>query len=111
MQCDLRGSAAGIAQGLVEPTDIVADLVVGYSGAGKESEARQFAQLRHSVPALPYSVGGIVIFLNFAELRPLLENCQLRKWFIGYSILAPMALNGILASVFQLTDKREHVRC
>lgn len=25
----------GIAQGLVEPTDIVADLVVGYSGAGK----------------------------------------------------------------------------
>ena len=31
--------ARGIAEGLVESQDIVADLVVGYSGAGKESQS------------------------------------------------------------------------
>ena len=59
----------GIAQGLVEPADIVADLVVGYSGAGKN------LQLRHSVPHYRIlSAVLIVIFLRFCRTSPMLQE-------------------------------------
>ena len=62
----------GIAQGLVEPTDIVADLVVGYSGAGKNLKRVNLLAAEAFGSALPYSVGGThrhipEILQNFAH--------------------------------------------
>ena len=48
----------GIAQGLVESKDIVADLVVGYSGAGKNLKRTNLLAAEAFGSALPYSVGG-----------------------------------------------------
>ena len=46
----------GIAQGLVESKDIVADLVVGYSGAGKNLKRTNLLAAEAFGSALPYSV-------------------------------------------------------
>ena len=48
----------GIAEGLVESQDIVADLVVGYSGAGKNLKRTNLLAAEALQSALPYSVGG-----------------------------------------------------
>ena len=45
----------GIAQGLVESKDIVADLVVGYSGAGKNLKRTNLLAAEAFGSALPYS--------------------------------------------------------
>ena len=45
----------GVAQGLVEPVDIVADLVVGYSGAGKNLKRTNLLAAEAFGSALPYS--------------------------------------------------------
>lgn len=100
----------GIAQGLVEPTDIVADLVVGYSGAGKNLKRVNLLGTEAFGSALPYSVGGThrhipEILQNFAHAAG--KNAAAANEFtLGFTpILAPMA-RGILASVSaKLTDK------
>ena len=49
----------GIAEGLVESQDIVADLVVGYSGAGKNLKRTNLLAAEALQSALPYSVGAV----------------------------------------------------
>ena len=78
----------GITQGLVESKDIVADLVVGYSGAGKNLKRTNLLAAEAFGSALPYSVGG-----THRHIPEILQN------------FAPMA-RGILATVSaKLTDK------
>jgi N-acetyl-gamma-glutamyl-phosphate reductase len=99
----------GIAQGLVEPADIVADLVVGYSGAGKNLKRVNLLAAEAFSSALPYSVGGThrhipEILQNFAHAAG--KNASSANEFtLGFTpILVPMA-RGILASVSaKLTD-------
>ena len=99
----------GIAQGLVEPTDVVADLVVGYSGAGKNLKRVNLLAAEAFGSALPYSVGGThrhipEILQNFAHAAG--KNASAANEFtLGFTpILVPMA-RGILASVSaKLTD-------
>ena len=80
----------GVAQGLIEPKDIVADLVVGYSGAGKNLKRTNLLAAEAFGSALPYSVGG-----THRHIPEILQNFA----------LVPMA-RGILASVSaRLTDK------
>ena len=100
----------GIAQGLVEPKDIVADLVVGYSGAGKNLKRTNLLAAEAFGSALPYSVGGThrhipEILQNFAHAagKSAAEADDYTRAFTP--ILAPMA-RGILATVSaKLTDK------
>ncbi|NMM98311.1 N-acetyl-gamma-glutamyl-phosphate reductase [Bifidobacterium olomucense] len=93
----------GIAEGLIEPTDIVADLVVGYSGAGKNLKRTNLLASEALQSALPYSVGGThrhipEILQNFAHAAG--KNAAAASEFtLGFTpILAPMS-RGILATV------------
>ena len=99
----------GIAQGLVEPKDIVADLVVGYSGAGKNLKRTNLLAAEAFGSALPYSVGGThrhipEILQNFAHAAG--KSAAEDDYTLAFTpILAPMA-RGILATVSaKLTDK------
>lgn len=100
----------GIAQGLVEPKDIVADLVVGYSGAGKNLKRTNLLAAEAFGSALPYSVGGThrhipEILQNFAHAAGKSAAEADDYTFAFTPILAPMA-RGILATVSaKLTDK------
>ena len=47
----------GVAAGVVDPTDIVATLAVGYSGAGKKLATNLLASEGLGA-AVPYAVGG-----------------------------------------------------
>ncbi|WP_206674076.1 N-acetyl-gamma-glutamyl-phosphate reductase [Pseudactinotalea suaedae] len=51
------GMQPGVAAGLVDPTDLVAVLAVGYSGAGKAAKTHLLAS-EASGSAVPYAVGG-----------------------------------------------------
>lgn len=100
----------GIAQGLVEPKDIVADLVVGYSGAGKNLKRTNLLAAEAFGSALPYSVGGThrhipEILQNFAHAAGK-STAEADDYTLAFTpILAPMA-RGILATVSaKLTDK------
>lgn len=100
----------GIAQGLVEPKDIVADLVVGYSGAGKNLKRTNLLAAEAFGSALPYSVGGThrhipEILQNFAHAAGK-NAAEADDYTLAFTpILAPMA-RGILATVSaKLTDK------
>lgn len=100
----------GIAQGLVEPKDIVADLVVGYSGAGKNLKRTNLLAAEAFGSALPYSVGGThrhipEILQNFAHAAGK-GAAEADDYTLAFTpILAPMA-RGILATVSaKLTDK------
>lgn len=100
----------GIAQGLVEPKDIVADLVVGYSGAGKNLKRTNLLAAEAFGSALPYSVGGThrhipEILQNFAHVAGK-SAAEADDYTLAFTpILAPMA-RGILATVSaKLTDK------
>lgn len=100
----------GIAQGLVEPKDIVADLVVGYSGAGKNLKRTNLLAAEAFGSALPYSVGGThrhipEILQNFAHAAGK-SAAEADDYTLDFTpILAPMA-RGILATVsVKLTDK------
>ena len=100
----------GIAQGLVEPKDIVADLVVGYSGAGKNLKRTNLLAAEAFGSALPYSVGGThrhipEILQNFAHAAGKSAAEVYDSTLAFTPILAPMA-RGILATVSaKLTDK------
>lgn len=100
----------GIAQGLVESKDIVADLVVGYSGAGKNLKRTNLLAAEAFGSALPYSVGGThrhipEILQNFAHAAGK-SAAEADDYALAFTpILAPMA-RGILATVSaKLTDK------
>ncbi len=100
----------GVAEGLVEPTDIVADLVVGYSGAGKNLKRANLLASEACGSAVPYSVGGThrhipEIVQNFAHAAGL-TAADANRFTVGFTpILVPMA-RGILASVSaRLTDR------
>ena len=100
----------GIAQGLVESKDIVADLVVGYSGAGKNLKRTNLLAAEAFGSALPYSVGGThrhipEILQNFAHAAGK-SAAKADDYTLAFTpILAPMA-RGILATVSaKLTDK------
>lgn len=100
----------GIAQGLVEPKDIVADLVVGYSGAGKNLKRTNLLAAEAFGSALPYSVGGThrhipEILQNFAHASGK-SAAEADDYTLAFTpILAPMA-RGILVTVSaKLTDK------
>ena len=61
-----------IAEGLVERRDLVADLVVGYSGAGKNLKRTNLLAAEAFGSAVPYGVGGThrhipEILQNFAH--------------------------------------------
>ena len=100
----------GITQGLVESKDIVADLVVGYSGAGKNLKRTNLLAAEAFGSALPYSVGGThrhipEILQNFAHAAGK-SAAEADYYTLAFTpILAPMA-RGILATVSaKLTDK------
>lgn len=100
----------GIAQGLVESKDIVADLVVGYSGAGKNLKRTNLLAAEAFGSAQPYSVGGThrhipEILQNFAHAAGK-NAAEADDYTLAFTpILAPMA-RGILATVSaKLTDK------
>ena len=92
-----------LAQGLVEPKSIVADLVVGYSGAGKNLKRANLLAAEALQSALPYGVGGThrhipEILQNFAHAAG--KNAAAASEFtVSFTpVLAPMS-RGILATV------------
>ncbi|PJM75133.1 N-acetyl-gamma-glutamyl-phosphate reductase [Bifidobacterium simiarum] len=100
----------GIAEGLVEPDDLVADLVVGYSGAGKNLKRTNLLAAEAMGSALPYGVGGThrhipEILQNFAHAAGL-DAAEASRFTLGFTpVLAPMS-RGILATVSsRMTDK------
>lgn len=91
-----------LAAGLIQPEDIVADLVVGYSGAGKTAGRMDLLAAQAINSAHPYDVGGShrhipEIIQNFFHASPgLWEKSRIR---LGLTpVLAPMS-RGILATV------------
>ena len=100
----------GVAEGLVERTDIVADLVVGYSGAGKALKRTNLLAAEALQSALPYGVGGThrhipEILQNFAHAAGL-DAAEANEFTLSFTpVLAPMS-RGILACVSaRMTDK------
>lgn len=92
-----------IAQGLVEPHGIVADLLVGYSGAGKNLKRPQLLAAEAFGSAQAYGVGGVhrhipEILQNFAHAEGM-DARHAADFTLGFTpVLAPMA-RGILACV------------
>lgn len=92
-----------IAEGLVDSKDIVADLVVGYSGAGKNLKRTNLLASEALQSALPYAVGGThrhipEILQNFAHASGA-SAAAASEFTLGFTpILAPMS-RGILATV------------
>ena len=100
----------GVAEGLVEHTDIVADLVVGYSGAGKALKRTNLLASEALQSALPYGVGGKhrhipEILQNLAHSAGL-KAADANAFTMSFTpVLAPMS-RGILACVSaKMTDK------
>lgn len=100
----------GVAEGLVEPKTLVADLAVGYSGAGKNLKRTNLLAAEAFGSAVPYGVGGThrhipEILQNFAHAAGR-DAAAASDFTLGFTpILVPMA-RGILAVVSaQLTDK------
>lgn len=99
-----------IAQGLVDTKSIVADLAVGYSGAGKNLKRTNLLASEAMGSASPYSVGGThrhipEILQNFAHAAGRGAS-QADMFSLAFTpILVPMS-RGILASVSaKLTDE------
>ena len=92
-----------VAEGLVEQKGIVADLVVGYSGAGKALKRTNLLASEALQSALPYGVGGThrhipEILQNFAHAAGLPASAA-NEFTLGFTpVLAPMS-RGILAVV------------
>ncbi|KAB7790931.1 N-acetyl-gamma-glutamyl-phosphate reductase [Bifidobacterium leontopitheci] len=99
-----------VAEGLIDVRDIVADLVVGYSGAGKSLKRTNLLAAEAFGSALPYGVGGThrhipEILQNFAHAAGG-NGADASRFSLGFTpILAPMA-RGILATVSaRMSDK------
>ncbi|WP_033493276.1 N-acetyl-gamma-glutamyl-phosphate reductase [Bifidobacterium biavatii] len=100
----------GVAEGLIEPKSVVADLAVGYSGAGKNLKRTNLLAAEALGSAVPYGVGGThrhipEILQNLAHAAGL-GAADASRFTLGFTpILVPMA-RGILAVVSaQLSDK------
>ena len=99
-----------IAENLVVPHTIVADLAVGYSGAGKSLKRTNLLASEALNSATPYSVGGThrhipEILQNFAHAAGLGAEAANEFTLAFTPMLVPMS-RGILAAVSaKLTDK------
>lgn len=110
----------GIANNLVVPHTIVADLAVGYSGAGKNLKRTNLLASEALNSAVPYAVGGAhrhipEILQNFAHAAGL-DAAAAGEFTLAFTpMLVPMS-RGILASVsakltdaaMDLTDEQIH---
>ncbi|PKU91316.1 N-acetyl-gamma-glutamyl-phosphate reductase [Bifidobacterium pseudolongum subsp. globosum] len=110
----------GIANNLVVPHTIVADLAVGYSGAGKNLKRTNLLASEALNSAVPYAVGGThrhipEILQNFAHAAGL-DAAAADEFTLAFTpMLVPMS-RGILASVsakltdaaMDLTDEQIH---
>lgn len=100
----------GLARGLVKLTDIVATLVVGYSGAGKNLKKPYLLAAEAMGSALAYGVGGThrhipEILQNFAHAQGNAAESSSDFTMSFTPVLAPMQ-RGIFASVTaKLTSK------
>jgi N-acetyl-gamma-glutamyl-phosphate reductase len=89
------GLQPGIAAGLIEPTDLVAVLANGYSGAGKTLKSQYLASEAFG-SAMPYGVGGV--HRHTPEIEQNLRVAGARDVTISFTpTLVPMA-RGILAT-------------
>lgn len=89
------GLQPGIAAGLIEPTDLVAVLANGYSGAGKTLKAHLLASEALG-SAQPYAVGGV--HRHIPEIEQNLRVAGAEDVTISFTpTLVPMA-RGILAT-------------
>ena len=90
------GLQPGVAAGVVEPTDIVAVLANGYSGAGKALKPHLLASEALGA-AQPYAVGGT--HRHIPEIQQNLRTAGAQDVTISFTpTLVPMA-RGILATV------------
>lgn len=103
-----------VANGLIDRTSIVADLVVGYSGAGKSLSKTHLLAAEALGSALPYAVGGMhrhipEILQNFAHAAGL-QASEAERFTLGFTpILVPMS-RGILACVSaRISETAEHL--
>lgn len=90
--------APGVAAGLVDASDVVAVLAVGYSGAGKAAKTHLLASEAHGA-AVPYAVGGT--HRHVPEIAQNLRVAGGADLPVGLSftpVLVPMS-RGILATV------------
>jgi len=86
----------GVAAGVIDPTDIVATLVVGYSGAGKKLATNLLASEGLGA-AVPYAVGGT--HRHVPEIIQNLHSAGADDVRITFTpVLVPMS-RGILATV------------
>ncbi len=86
----------GVAAGVIDPTDIVATLVVGYSGAGKKLATNLLASEGLGA-AVPYAVGGT--HRHIPEIVQNLQSAGADDVRITFTpVLVPMS-RGILATV------------
>lgn len=86
----------GVASGVVETTDVVATLAVGYSGAGKKL-ALPYLASEALGSAVPYAVGGT--HRHIPEIIQNLHSAGAREVKIAFTpVLVPMS-RGILATV------------
>lgn len=100
----------GIAQDLIERHGVVADLAVGYSGAGRKTGRMNLLAAEAFGSAQPYGVGGVhrhipEILQNFAHAAGL-DASHAADFTLGFTpMLVPMA-RGILACVSaELSDR------
>ena len=100
----------GAAEGLIDPKGIVADLAVGYSGAGKNLKRANLLAAEALGSAVPYGVGGAhrhipEIVQNLAHAAGL-TAADAERFTLGFTpILVPMS-RGILAVVSApMTDR------
>ncbi|RSX56342.1 N-acetyl-gamma-glutamyl-phosphate reductase [Bifidobacterium samirii] len=100
----------GAAEGLIDPKGVVADLAVGYSGAGKNLKRTNLLAAEALGSAVPYGVGGThrhipEILQNLAHAAGL-TAADAERFTLGFTpILVPMS-RGILAVVSApMTDK------
>lgn len=96
-----------LAHGLIDTSQIVADLVVGYSGAGKALKATRLLAAEALGSAVPYGVGGshrhipeMIQNLSFAGSAYAGSQADCAEQMkLGFTpVLAPMS-RGILATV------------
>jgi N-acetyl-gamma-glutamyl-phosphate reductase len=89
------GIQPGVAAGLVDPTDLVAVLAVGYSGAGKALKPHLLAS-EGLGSAAPYAVGGV--HRHIPEIEQNLRGAGADEVRISFTpVLVPMS-RGILAT-------------
>lgn len=90
------GLQPGVAAGLLDPSDLVAVLAVGYSGAGKASKPHLMAA-EGLGSAAPYAVGGT--HRHIPEIAQNLRAAGAARVGISFTpVLVPMS-RGILATV------------